>query len=595
MDRASLLDAYGNPVRMTGANWFGFNSGNGNVYGLDRRTLNAHVADMAAKGINVLRIPITVALTLQWKQGTGNLGAFNNLVAAAKTYGVKIILDMHAADTGGDTHTRPVWYSPSNPIGNYHEAWEWLATTYKNDDTIIAFDLKNEPHGWANRAAPGYGQPDLNEYAFWGDSTDVDTADPRNWPAAAKKVAQKIHAINPNVLIVVEGVERVDDQFFWWGGNLNGVLQFPIDLGKFQNKLVYSAHLYGPAVVDQPWYHTDVTNLASPVDLSKAALYAKKWNVMFGFIHEGGISHLFFGEWGGITRASDGNGVAGNRSATDISRNILWMGAFRDYLIETNSSHTFWAYNPNSDDTGGLVGNDWTTWDSIKYTQILKPALWQTAAGLFISLDHRTSMPGGTNVAAVYGTKPDLDKGDPAGGVGVPGSGSSSSSSSSSGGSSTAGDNPLNLLTTGSSLTAGVGDFVAYAFNPLNTITFADGVANVDFMAVSTASWQVQLTHPIAVTMGAHYTACIDAIAEKARQITIDFDNGTAPTYLSLTGASANPLLGTTWKTHKLSFIAKVTAPAARLSLNLGMIGAPVNLKLDNIGVYAGDVCPSQP
>ena len=48
------------------------------------------------------------------------------------------------------------------------------------------------------------------------------------------------------------GSQNEDDYFFnWWGGNLRGVADNPIDLGNRQNKLVYSPHDYGPAVYEQ--------------------------------------------------------------------------------------------------------------------------------------------------------------------------------------------------------------------------------------------------------------------------------------------------------------------------------------------------------
>ena len=51
-----------------------------------------------------------------------------------------------------------------------------------------------------------------------------------------------------------------DDYYFnWWGGNLRGVKDYPIDLGKYQDKLVYSPHDYGPTVYQQPWFEGDYT------------------------------------------------------------------------------------------------------------------------------------------------------------------------------------------------------------------------------------------------------------------------------------------------------------------------------------------------
>jgi hypothetical protein len=81
-----------------------------------------------------------------------------------------------------------------------------------------------------------------------------------------------------------------------------------------------------------------------------------------------------------------------------------WMTALRDLIVEQRLHHTFWAVNPNSGDTGGLLNNDWATWDEAKYN-LLKPALWQHQ-GKFVSLDHEVPLGNatvGTTVTAVYG------------------------------------------------------------------------------------------------------------------------------------------------------------------------------------------------
>jgi len=45
----------------------------------------------------------------------------------------------------------------------------------------------------------------------------------------------------------------------WWGGNLRGVKDYPINLGKYQSQLVYSPHDYGPIVYEQDWFKGDLS------------------------------------------------------------------------------------------------------------------------------------------------------------------------------------------------------------------------------------------------------------------------------------------------------------------------------------------------
>ena len=57
-------------------------------------------------------------------------------------------------------------------------------------------------------------------------------------------------------------------------------------------------------------------------------------------------------------------------------------------MIDKHINHTFWCFNENSGDTGGLVYDDFGKWDEEKY-EFVKPSLWQTESGKFISLDHQ--------------------------------------------------------------------------------------------------------------------------------------------------------------------------------------------------------------
>ena len=79
---------------------------------------------------------------------------------------------------------------------DWKDSITWLAEKYANDDTILAYDLKNEPHG--KRGYNGSECPDT--IAKWDDSTDLN-----NWKYSAEQCANSILAVNPNALILVEG------------------------------------------------------------------------------------------------------------------------------------------------------------------------------------------------------------------------------------------------------------------------------------------------------------------------------------------------------------------------------------------------------
>ncbi len=174
---------------------------------------------------------------------------------------------------------------------------------------------------------------------------------------------------------------------------------------------------------------------------------------------------------------------------------------------------------------------------------------------------------------------------------GASSSSSSPSTSSSSSTSSASGTSLVNLLSSDGTFTGGKGLFTDHIGTIGDSISFVNGVVGVSMPVASTALWHVQLTHPVELTAGVTHSACFDAIAVADRSIRIDFDDG-GPIYASL----ADGLLAsitTTWKSYKYTFTAQTTDATARLAFNMGMLAAPVNMQLDNIGVYQGGACPA--
>jgi len=378
-----IVDESGTEVWLTGTNWFGFNASERVFHGLWSGNIETITKSMADRGINTVRVPISTQLLLEWKAGTflpPNVNTFANPELAGKNslqifdywltlcekYGLKVFLDVHSAEADNAGHVYPVWWKGSITTEDVYAGWEWVAARYKSNDTIIGADVKNEPHGTQG----------ATERAKWDGSTDKD-----NFKHFAQTAGRKILAINPHWLIFVEGIEiypkpgvpwtstgLTDYYGTWWGGNLRGAEEFPIDLGADQDQLVYSPHDYGPLVFDQPWFQGT---------WDRSTLERDVWDPNWLYLHKENVAPLLIGEWGGFM---------------DGGRNEKWMTALRDLIVERRLSHTFWVLNPNSGDTGGLLNHDWTTWDEAKYA-LLKPALWQDG-GKFVSLDHTVKLGG---------------------------------------------------------------------------------------------------------------------------------------------------------------------------------------------------------
>ena len=411
-----LYDKDGNQVWLTGANWFGLNCGEACPHYLWSVDVDDALSTIADHGINIIRFPVSSELLISWMNGKPNavssiqanidpsytinadfcnadgsvknsMEIFDVIMNKCKKYGLKAFIDIHSPHTDNSGHNYPLWYGKETTDGTmvttdlWIDSLVWLADKYKNDDTLLAYDLKNEPHGKGQEGSVA---------AKWDGSTDEN-----NWAYAATKCANAILDVNPNALILVEGVEQSvrNDSFVWgqpdsktnppyypawWGGNLRGVKDYPINLGSESrnSQIVYSPHDYGPAVYEQTWFQGDFTT---------ESLLKDYWYDTWAYINDQDIAPLLMGEWGGFM---------------DAGRNQKWLELLRDYMIDNHINHTFWCLNTNSGDTGGL----WTSfafspqtgstieWDEEKYA-LLEKALWQTnESGKFIGLDHKNPL-----------------------------------------------------------------------------------------------------------------------------------------------------------------------------------------------------------
>lgn len=327
-----IVDANGDAVVLQGVNWFGFETSTHAPHGLWARDYRSMLAQIRAQGFNTIRLPFSLQMVgstttsgIDYSSGRNAalrgktpLQVMDEIIAEAGRNDLMVILDNHS--TTDDSFTHPLWYG----LGGYTEAdwvttWRLLATRYADATNVIGADLKNEPHGEAT----------------WG------TGAANDWRRAAERAGSAVQAIAPHWLIVVEGIEgpvvggqQLDRH--WWGGNLEGVRANPIRL-PIADRLVYSPHEYGPEVFAQPWF--------SQPNLS--AVLTDRWSKGFGYIHSAGIAPILVGEFG--AKQVDPATVEGK-----------WIIQFTDYMAERGISWTFWAWNPNSGDTGGVLKDDWT-------------------------------------------------------------------------------------------------------------------------------------------------------------------------------------------------------------------------------------------
>ncbi|MBQ8724642.1 MAG: cellulase family glycosylhydrolase, partial [Oscillospiraceae bacterium] len=68
-ENAELVDMYDNPVWLTGCNWFGYNVGSQVFDGVWSQNMHEMLNQIADHGFNLLRVPMSTQILLQWKNG----------------------------------------------------------------------------------------------------------------------------------------------------------------------------------------------------------------------------------------------------------------------------------------------------------------------------------------------------------------------------------------------------------------------------------------------------------------------------------------------------------------------------------------------
>ena len=339
---AQIIDRSGREVVFKGVNWFGFETATELPHGLWVRDYVDMLRQIRSLGYDTVRLPFSVEAVRSTKivapstSGGSNAGlvgktplqAMDVIIDEAGRQGLSILLDLHSLRNDG--YTDALWYSDRYSEADWIATWQQLARRWRDRTNIIGADLKNEPHGEAN----------------WGEGG------PADWHAAATRAGNAVVAENPNWLIVVEGTEKAPVGSAvpgnWWGGNLEGARAKPVVL-TVPNRVVYSPHEYGPGVHLQPWFAT--------ADLQATML--QRWRAGWGYLVDENRAPVLIGEFG--AKQVDTTSLEGR-----------WFNALTDYLGAKRLSWTFWSWNPNSGDTGGVLQADWRSIESAKQDALLR-------------------------------------------------------------------------------------------------------------------------------------------------------------------------------------------------------------------------------
>ena len=363
------------------------------------------------------------------------------IVNYAGSIGLHVVLDNHRSGAGNSAEGNGLWYTSAYPEASWIRDWisaqEWahgvrqtLGATdtvtvnyYASDGwpVVLGYDLRNEPHTPARTA--------YLDGATWGSGDGIDPAANPNpnpfapacvaagachdWRLAAERAGDRLlgeaaaHAWDLP-LIIVEGIGLYPApggtpasgpyDGTWWGGALLGVNGNSTNPGApvvlnaggsssslgapVNDRLVYSAHDYGPDLYQQPWFNASTCYVTGCSASSLADVWKKFWaHINLGQVNpvwpghasypwantgHGGytVAPLYVGEFGTGNAAADlTSGTRGSQGQwfTDIINFVqssFGRTAGNDSGLAVSHLHfTYWSLN--TEDAYAVLGSSY--------------------------------------------------------------------------------------------------------------------------------------------------------------------------------------------------------------------------------------------
>ena len=305
-----VVDAQGNRVRLAGVNWYGAHEDLGVAPGLERTDRRALARLIAGQGFNSVRLPFSLWMTEQTRPvpdeclaanpdlaGAAPIQVYDACVEALTAEGLIVIPNCHILDAGwccSEDDGNGLWYNHRWPASKFFAAWQGIASRYRPNPLVAAMDIMNEPR----RTTPGL----FPRTPSWGTGHKTDFA------AMYTEVGNLIHEIDPDVLIICEGLGYAAD--------LTGVAHHPVRLER-PGKVVYSMH-------DYAWFH--------PSGQSRQA-YFDQMRGNGGYLLAEQIAPLWIGEFGHDMRSL-------------INSPAPWWHNFYAWVSENEVEWCWWALNP---------------------------------------------------------------------------------------------------------------------------------------------------------------------------------------------------------------------------------------------------------
>ena len=384
-----IVDQNHTPVRLSCVYWPGLNHQDGPLAGLKGpiKGIPANVAAIAATGFNCIRIDFN-NISLHDAEAPAFLSVLDQVVDAATKNNLRVIIADHDnegnygsnvnfTDDCAAQQSNGLWYDLGGAsdgtdgckdLGHttqaaYQNDWVTLASRYAHNNTVIGYDLWNEPVARKGGSTWGGGSNRDIHHMYETVGSAILSRD------AAKLIFAEcpLGIYTPTTLF--DGTTHGTAPW----GDCTGVKALPVVFtvnGKsIKNKVVYDVHLYPNSI-------GDISKLYGGSSSSPSAIQAM--NYSFGFLESQNIAPVWDGESGtGFRENPDDinwaemldkylNGQLGSQGGPTFSGNQQGMGiAWMSWTI---------PYSGPGSDNLGIVGKDGSP--IAEQLRIVKPLLY---------------------------------------------------------------------------------------------------------------------------------------------------------------------------------------------------------------------------
>jgi endoglucanase len=370
------------------------------------RTLAQTMSEIAAAGINVIRLPL-VPQTLNANDPQGrdpflknhasvrvanSRLALEQFIRAADQHGIEIMLDVHSCSNyvgwrKGRLDARPPYVDADREDYDFTRE-EYSCAATGNPSSVVFVHPYDQTRWLADLRTlaglgPALGVDNIIGIDIFNEPWDYTWAE---WKSLTEAAYQAINGVNPNLLVFVQGLSASAgnqdgspqtitqvphgslDTNPNWGENLFEASTNPLTVPR--ERLVFSPHTYGPSVFVQKMFmdpaqpqcaglEGDAAGDAQCNVVINPALLRQGWDEHFGHLRGLGYA-VVVGEFGGNL-----DWPLGQASLRDRARwgylapgtDLEWQNAFVDYLVSRNIEGCYWSINPESGDTAGWYGH----------------------------------------------------------------------------------------------------------------------------------------------------------------------------------------------------------------------------------------------